>query len=196
MHWLWFWDILLSCSPTSTFGKSYDWLDILDPPGAQVKYDVVKSMLCHGWGWRRERNLGSKSVFPQNQEFFYLKVLCFLEAIFVDLDLREVVPDGGTWDNVTAMEDFRKQPCMFCILVNNLVWRKQYRPSRQPRFLLQMSWNSSTCHVMYKNVKHETSDSLTCSLPPQWTYSRWTRCLGPSSCWTRTARSLAFEIDK
>ena len=28
--------------------------------------------------------------------FFYLKILCFLEAIFVDLDLREVVPDGST----------------------------------------------------------------------------------------------------
>ena len=51
-----------------------------------------------------------KVLFLKIKNYFYLKVLCFLEAIFVDLDLREVVPDGGTWDNVTAMEDFRKQP--------------------------------------------------------------------------------------
>ena len=58
-----------------------------------------------------------KVFFLKIKNYLYLKVLCFLEAIFVDLDLREVVPDGSTWDNnVTAMKDFRKQPWTMLLL--------------------------------------------------------------------------------
>ena len=42
-------------------------------------------------------------------------------------------------------------------------------------------------------LKRTIWEGLTCSLPPQWTCSHWTRCLGPSSCCTRTALSLALD---
>ena len=51
---------------------NYSKVGVSEPPGAQIKDDVVKSMLYHGRGWRREWDLGSEKVL-------ILKILLFIQ---------------------------------------------------------------------------------------------------------------------
>ena len=64
------------------------------------------SKLFAFWG------LFNKNALPQKWDS-HLKVLCFLEAVFIDLNLREVVSNGSPWQSQKiSTKRLGKPPCM------------------------------------------------------------------------------------